>query len=255
MDGAGPPRPSATANDRLKARWRSRLQGSMMTALALHVVLFAAWPNWERLHPFRERLPPMVQIHPIVSLGGSSDAGLQLAQTAPEVEDAELSAPQGNDSAQESNSIGEGLDELLYTMRDPIPRTVNPVIGGMGGGTGLGGGTLDDLRLDAISALTPRVSLLPPTVDWPMIRNPGVVDRALRAYSRTRDSGLGASLVSIALAISDRGTVEWAEVQESSGQHGVDQFAVSIFNEVVVFAPARRSGSPVPVHIIVSILF
>jgi TonB family protein len=46
----------------------------------------------------------------------------------------------------------------------------------------------------------------------------------------------------VTLWIDERGSVEWAEVSQSSGDRELDEFALSVFNEVAVFRPAREEG-------------
>jgi TonB family protein len=55
--------------------------------------------------------------------------------------------------------------------------------------------------------------------------------------------------------INERGSVEWAAVQESSGYEPLDDIALDAFNEVVAFAPARSRGAAVPVSVVISVPF
>jgi TonB family protein len=55
--------------------------------------------------------------------------------------------------------------------------------------------------------------------------------------------------------IDDRGSVEWAEVHESSGNLDLDDIALTVFNEVVEFRPPRGPGGAQPMAVLISIGF
>ncbi len=61
--------------------------------------------------------------------------------------------------------------------------------------------------------------------------------------------------VSVVLFIDEKGSVEWAEISQSSGISGVDDIFLTLFNEVVAFRPARNQGVLVPRSAIFSVRF
>jgi TonB family protein len=62
-------------------------------------------------------------------------------------------------------------------------------------------------------------------------------------------------MVSVALWINERGSVEQARVSESSGSVALDEIALALFQDVATFAPARSGRSPVPVQVTISVPF
>jgi TonB family protein len=55
---------------------------------------------------------------------------------------------------------------------------------------------------------------------------------------------------SVAIWIDERGSVEWAEINQSSGRTDLDELALQLFSEVVAFHPARDQGVRVPISAI-----
>jgi hypothetical protein len=219
-------------------------------------VLFLVAPDWERVWLLREAEPEMIQIVPILTEGSGGAAG-HLAMAAVPEDRGDFRIEEGTSRTEaEIRAIEDSWADILWALGPPAPQVITPVPaipGGEGRGNNL---RVEGLNLDQLSALTPRVTDRNEALAWPLIRNPSVVDRALRAkVAAGRLLFEPRKLVSVALGINERGGVDWAEVFESSGQTQVDEVAVSLFNEVVMFAPARHRGSPVPVSIIISILF
>jgi TonB family protein len=61
--------------------------------------------------------------------------------------------------------------------------------------------------------------------------------------------------VTVAMWVNERGSVEWAAVQQSSGLTVLDQIALDAFNDIVTFSPARAEGAAVPVSVVISVPF
>jgi TonB family protein len=103
------------------------------------------------------------------------------------------------------------------------------------------------LSLERLSALRPELVLVSPS-SWLVVRNP----REVGAFLRERfdyygmDGEAGGSL-SVSLWVDERGSVEWAEINQSSGQERIDASAIELFRNVVAFRPAREEGMRVPV--------
>jgi TonB family protein len=78
------------------------------------------------------------------------------------------------------------------------------------------------------------------------VRNPREVGDFLRARFDDLGSEAGGSL-SVSLWVDERGSVEWAEINQSSGHEPIDASAIELFRDVVAFRPAREEGMRVPV--------
>jgi TonB family protein len=100
----------------------------------------------------------------------------------------------------------------------------------------------DSLSLDRLSALRPELAFMTASA-WVLIRNQADVEAFLRrSYSSGRLDRAAAGSVSVTLWIDRRGSVEWAEVSESSGRQDLDEFTLALFNEVATFRAAREQG-------------
>ena len=113
----------------------------------------------------------------------------------------------------------------------------------------------DELDLDRLSVLEPELSLTSLSA-WVLVRNPDEVMEFMRR------SAAGAGLaeedfrtVRITLWIDRTGSVEWSEVMESSGDRRVDEIALELVNEVILFRPAREQGVAVARSAVFSIPF
>jgi TonB family protein len=103
------------------------------------------------------------------------------------------------------------------------------------------------LSLERLSALRPELVLSSPS-NWLVLRNPDQVATFLRSRLQRQvgEVGVNGSL-SVSLWVDERGSVEWAEINRSSGQGTIDETALELFREVVAFRPARENGVRVPV--------
>lgn len=114
---------------------------------------------------------------------------------------------------------------------------------------------LSSLDLDRLAALRPRLALLTPEV-WVLVRNPTEVEAFLkRSYRRGTLDPAATGSVSVTLWIDERGSVEFAEISKSSGRLDLDEFALALFNEVVVFRAAREQGISVSRSVTFSVAF
>lgn len=143
-------------------------------------------------------------------------------------------------------------NDLAGNSRNPNP--------GAGDPTATDGRALDelsalDLALERLAGFSPEVAL-EATSNWVLIRNPREVEAFMGRHSIERASSLGTEgAVAVALWIDTRGSVEWAEVIQSSGRADLDQLALELFNEVVRFRPARLAGVLMPMSAIFSVNF
>jgi len=261
-----------SANDRLKARWTRWVGGSTVLAGVVHVGLLALI-SWQTVHPdastssFDGRalalLPPSGEGGPagdaprppipaetleepvtpgsdeergsgIEALDGDLWAALSerlrergpmrptLAEAALEAEDPEPDPDAAIESA------GDGEDPDVDAIEVGIDLTLLP--------------ETDALDLDRLAALEPELAVAAPSA-WVLIRNPLEVEEFLRSgYAWGRLDPRATGSVSVTLWIDERGSVEWAEISESSGDRELDEFALAVFNEVAVFRPAREEG-------------
>jgi TonB family protein len=101
-----------------------------------------------------------------------------------------------------------------------------------------------DLQLDLgrLTEIRPELAVMIPSL-WILLRNPTEVENFLRrSYGRWTLDRTQPGSVTVTVWIDTRGSVEWAEVSRSSGRSDVDEAALALFTDVVVFRPARHEG-------------
>jgi TonB family protein len=112
-----------------------------------------------------------------------------------------------------------------------------------------------ELSFDRLSELRPELSVMIPSL-WILLRNPTQVENFLRqSYGRWALDQSEEGSVTVTVWIDSRGSVEWAEVSESSGRNDLDEAALALFNEVVAFRPARHEGVSVSGSATFALLF
>jgi TonB family protein len=113
----------------------------------------------------------------------------------------------------------------------------------------------DSLVLGRLSGLRPELAFMTASA-WVLIRNQEEVEAYLRrTYSQGRLDPLVRGTVSITLWIDQQGSVEWAEVSQSSGRTDLDEVALALFNEVADFRAARDRGQTVSRSVTFSLNF
>ncbi|MQA90363.1 MAG: TonB family protein [Gemmatimonas sp.] len=249
---SGMARPKS-ANEKWKERWGSWVLRSTILAAVAHAVVLMTWPLWSISYTPMDPLIEMLQILPIMSTGSLSDPEeMALAALPEESEEIEIGPDEGGAGIEEdpaddlSEILGEGPEPSLATSIDPSAgiygRPAPPLEG--------------DLILEPVTPVTPQVVSLAPAVVWPRIRNPTMIIRFLRTrYNQLLRDPSANGTVAITMWIDERGTVEWAEVRDSSGHPDLDNIALDVFSDVVVFAPARSQGSAVPLGVTISVPF
>jgi TonB family protein len=261
-----------TANDVLKSRWGNHLAWSTTAAAALHAALFLWSPRWEPLRPTNDRSLTRAAMEAIALYEAASTAGVMptVTEASSDEPDPIVEASNGDQgslgfSDWELAGRAEARLEELRRRTSPEPTIVDAetVVSGEDETVRIGGrlSELDfesdeaarALELDRLSAVRPELAFLSPS-SWVLIQNPGeVADFMVRRFG-TRTLGSDAlETVSVSLWIDERGSVEWAEVNRSSGRPEVDELALEFFNEVVSFRPAREQGVRVPVAVIFSL--
>jgi TonB family protein len=282
-----------SANDLFKARWETWVARSLIVAAAAHALLLAFWPSWsasERLVNFGgERFETA-----LLSLGEASPTPPGMGPVALPILDGEAPAPEdgggGDDDPEPDEELGrwdweargtlEAVRERLERSEPPVPTIVEPELEPEaeadpatrdaateeeGRGTRIGGNAsatdylssrmAGRLDLDRLSAARPELALSSPS-SVILLRNPGqVVEFLRRRVSAGRWAVEARRLVSVTIWVDESGSVEWAEIGQSSGRPDIDEIALELFSDVVAFYPAREQGLRVPVSAIFWLTF
>jgi TonB family protein len=225
-------------------RWNEYVTLSTVVAVAFHAALFAFWPSWQitelETTPARSE---MIQIEPLVLAGSdfeTAETVVAPVEDAPPVE----AVPE---PAQEAAAEALDLDRLDLLPPPSVAREITP-----SPAFALAGSA--ELVLETMLAVRADIAESPSGVVLPMIRNPNVLTRFLRsAYNPIRPAVEG--FVSVAMWIDERGYVGWIQIRDSSGHVELDEIALTAFNEVVTFTPARNEGNPVAVTMVISVPF
>lgn len=268
------------ANDKLKQGWTGRLGASMVVAVLAHVAVFGFWPNWERSRPSSDSLDTFLQLEwvSVLQAGSLPEAEPTRARPLGELSDSVFVEPglvASEGSGTEIATLSEAFRERLVGRMAPVPTIVEQEVEGsnveVGENADEGGAiraegeltTADfpelpgtsPLDLERLSAVRPELVLVAPSA-WVLIRNPTEVEEFILRSYRLGDLDRSANgSVSVALWIDERGSVEWAEISESSGRPDIDEVALALFSEVAAFRPARDRGVAVPRSVIFSVRF
>lgn len=276
-----------TANDRMKANSRARLHWSIVASVSIHIGLVVGWPDLsldtlgaggegaapiqlvtlgalpapaplDARAPLRPlEIPALEGPDPTAPGGGGPDeeegrtdgapdgwegrrselwrlAALRPGVVVPPAEDPTLEEARADSASSLETSDGDDADGV--TVRQRIEELEYQRL------------TEEErLSLERLSALRPELVLASPA-SWLVVRNPEEVSRFLesRLQEQVVDAGSAGSL-SVSLWVDEHGSVEWAEINRSSGSGHVDQTALTLFRDVVAFRPAREDGMRVPV--------
>lgn len=294
-EGSRRERRGVLADDRLKDQWNDRLAWSMIVAVVVHAGVFVLWPDWEVSPRHLEdlRRPGTVEWISAADLAASGGAGgpeaVPVAESSDSLseEDEASTASGGND---ETWVAGQGAsDSLTRALRDrllgadgptptvaepPTPAVTEPDLesvtqeaaeGEGSSTTTIGGraatadvsdvpgegapdlGRLDSLRPELAFGLGSSSVLL---------RNPREVVNFMRTASRQRrEVGSTRAWMSVTIWVDETGSVEWAEVSESTGREVLDEVGLALFRDVVAFLPAREEGVRVPKSMVFQIWF
>lgn len=283
-----------TANDRFKAQWGDRLAWSIVVAVSVHVAGFAFFPGWRLrdLSPepvFGARGTEWILLQPpgpmpgreaiafaAVSGSGEDSASAAVVEEAEERDD--------SDPAEFADAAGGGgggsfLDRLRGRAA-PRPAVAEPELdvsepeapvasegeeAPADGALSIDGSAStasleslpdpDELDLDRLSVLEPELSLTSLSA-WVLVRNPDeVMDFMRRSAAQEGLAEEDFMTVRVTLWIDRRGSVEWSEIMESSGDRRVDEIALELVNEVISFRPAREQGVAVARSAVFSIPF
>jgi TonB family protein len=273
-----------TANDRFKAGWSQRLGRSMLAAAAAHFLLFFLSPEFSRPDPLLDAAGDRAATEVVAVRAappGLAEAPQVIRPALPEVLPTEFDEGGGGNGELEDLGpwdweelrMSEALRQRLRERDPPVAEIVETVVETVtsdpateeGGTTRIGGeasatdylaSRLDGVPgLDRLASAQPELALFSPSSIF-LLRNPEEVGDFL-----TRRLGVGRSdpavngAVSVAIWIDQSGSVEWAEINHSSGRTEIDAVALQLFREVVAFHPARERGVRVPVSAIFWLTF
>ncbi len=277
-----------TANDRFKDGAADRLQRAIVVAAFLHLILFLWSPEWIRspltagpaqLHSPME-LVALGDANPPGGAGGFMappllDDGTDEAEPEGEgVDDAPERGPDAGDLA--SHEAGGSADlQRLAALRPALPEPdpePEPLV--QDGEASQGSGSDEEgedatrirehasdldyerlsrdevLELERLSALRPELAFTAPS-NWILLRNPSEVGDFLEErFGVAQPGSRPEGSFSVALWIDEQGSVEWAEINRSSGREELDESALELFMDVVAFRPARQEGVRVPTAVI-----
>lgn len=268
-----------SANERLRDAWRGNLRRSTAVAVAAHAALLAFSFGWQvsyqPLEPFRadeNRLLMLPGFGDAPILGSTVAALDSVPGELTEVE-AESEAGLTEGPVVTATELGDRWEALGARLRGrgaPLPTLAEPEIATPDeevaevvdaqdgpptdeeGPPSIGGDARttelaelpepDSLSLDRLSALRPELAFMTASA-WVLIRNQAEVEAFLRrSYNNGRLARDATGSVSVTLWIDRRGSVEWAEVSQSSGRNDLDEFTLALFNEVAAFRAAREQG-------------
>ena len=196
----------------------------------------------ERLRGRGGPIPTIVE--PDRGLDRESDRELALPPASPALDE---DSPDALDSdalepdTHEEDHQGEGIRVLVEspTLADPAFRLETST-----------------LNLSRMAGITPEL-FMPGTSAWLLIRNPADVEEYMKivGYEQYMQGTAAQGLVSVAVWIDDRGSVEWSEVTKSSERLDMDEAALALFSDIASFRPARDQGVRVSMSVIFSIEF
>jgi len=284
-----PEGPGGSANDRFKAQLGSHLQWSLVASVLLHAAIFLVWPWGDLPEPGGSSALGEFHLQ-VIGMGaadqgdragvlaplfveegedpsdeeagedseagadgesGADDPGLwdwelagaamqRMAQVTASVVPAELDR-EGDPDAPEGEFVegatGEG-DEAFHLRRATSELDFERLTGE------------EMLDLERLSVLRPELAFNTPS-RWLLVQNPKEVGTFLQErFGASGSADSPQRSLSVSLWIDERGSVEWAEINRSSGNQRLDDSALELFRDVVAFRPAWEQGLRVPVAVI-----
>lgn len=265
-----------SANDRFKARSQERLCWATIAAVAVHAVLFLWFPSWGPPELLFQSSSQPVEME-LVAIAGSPALSSAMPVVTVSETDETTTAPDEPGSEDGADGSEEGMGGLsdaaraeLLRRASPAPTIIEPepepeeepAEREVASAEEEGDGTRIDahssihdherlsrdeaLYLERLSALRPELAFMSPS-SWILLRNPSEVGEFMERRLRPPQVEPGArGAVSVALWIDEEGSVEWAEINRSSGRRHIDETVLELFQDVVSFRPAREGGVRVP---------
>jgi TonB family protein len=276
---SGRDRHGPSAGESFRAKWQTYVRRATAMAVAAHVAALVLSPSWSAsartidpldpgmggillLAPFAE-LPAEASGGPPAAVSIFGDPDGTGAVAGPLEGPVETGADPGAlwdavgdrlrrgrpmfptmaipTTVREPEAPGPDIDEPLQPLEDDVPEIETDV-------TTIELADLpasDSLDLGRLTGLRPELAFMTASA-WVLIRNQEEVEAFLRrTYREGRLDPAVAGTVSVTLWIDQSGTVEWAEVSQSSGRIDLDEVALALFNEVADFRAARERGSTI----------
>ena len=274
-----------TANDRLKAGRQVLLHRSVLASVLLHVAVIVGWPELTLPTLAAGDVAgsghlQLVNLGSTVAPGPARPAAPTWIDAADEPDDESESGNAADDGERAGGGDTapegwEGVNADLWRLAAIAPRFVDSVTPAEDDGAddlttaeassdgeaaeGLvirrGSAELEYQRLsdeemlslERLSSLRPELVLVSPA-SWLVLRNPREVGAFMRErFEEVGTDGYMSGSLSVSLWVDERGSVEWAEINRSSGHDPIDASAIELFRNVVAFRPAREEGMRVPV--------
>ena len=272
---------ATSANKRFRDAWRSHLHRSTAVAVGVHVALLALSFTWhvsyQSLEPLQAEENRLLLLPGFGEVPNASGSVAVMDSLPGEITEVEAESEAGLDGGPvvDATDLGdrwEALGERLRGRGAPLPTLAEPEIAVLEeedeeeevveaeaastdaeeGAPSIGGDARttelaelpepDSLSLDRLSSLRPELAFMTASA-WVLIRNQAEIEAHLRrSYRNGRLDPQASGSVSVTLWIDRRGSVEWAEVSESSGRLDLDEFTLALFNEVATFRAAREQG-------------
>ena len=276
----GPDPRTESANERFRDAWSTHLRRSTALAVGAHVALLALSFTWhvsyQPLEPLESDENRLLLLPGFGETPAPGTTVASLDSVPGELTEVEAESEAGLEEGPvvDAADLGDRWDALGERLRGrgaPLPTLAEPEVAppeeevvvdvaeaedsqatDQEGAPSIGGDARtidladlpepDSLDLDRLSALRPELAFMTASA-WVLIRNQAEVEAFLRrSYSNGRLDRDAAGSVSVTLWIDRRGSVEWAEVSESSGRDDLDEFTLALFNEVAAFRAAREQG-------------
>jgi TonB family protein len=284
-------RPGLSAGELFRARYQTFVARATTIAVVAHVAAFAISPSWESSS---ELIPPLEPgLGGLLLLGPFAQQAADPAG-APSAAVSLLGEPDGTGATAgalegegpmvmdaEPGALWDAVGDRLRRGRPLVPALAVPTTAREAQAPGLGEPVPavpveDDLReietdvttieladlpasdsldLGRLTGLRPELAFMTASA-WVLIRNQEeVVAYLRRTYREGRLDPAVAGTVSVTLWIDQSGSVEWAEVSQSSGRVELDEVALALFNEVADFRAARERGATVSRSVTFSLNF
>ena len=277
-----------SAGERFRARWQTYVRRATVIAVGAHVAALVLSPSWSAFTPLIQPLEPgtggLFLLAPFAELPAEPSGGPPAAVsifgdvdgTGAVAGPMEGPVETGGDPGALWDAVGDRLRRgrpMLPTIT--VPTTVRePEAPGLEEDepepveddvreiktdvTTIELADLpasDSLDLGRLTGLRPELAFMTASA-WVLIRNQEEVEAFLRrTYREGRLDRAVAGTVSVTLWIDQTGTVEWAEVSQSSGRVDLDEVALALFNEVADFRAARERGSSISRSVTFSLNF
>jgi TonB family protein len=209
----------------------------MVAAAATHALIFALFLRWDVPLGQSRAFAEFVQLIPLPAEDQVSEIHVE-PKTNP---------PRSDPPLPEERRLS--ADEMDPHPIEPVTPVIvvafpnqRPIAGSLAG--------------DHSSDLRVRLTATVPPIAWPEIVNPARMQRYLRSRYNTilSEDGVTGTVI-VALWVDERGSVERAQVSESSGHPVLDDIALTLLGEVASFRPARDGVRPLAVQFTVAAPF